>query len=218
MFPARTQASKDTPREERRRVPSYDESIQGHPNKKEGKERKEKREREREGKEKEETGVPSYEQTSRDTPGRGVNLSIAFRNTPTGEGGKDGVGGERGTKLSAGSNEPQKYFDRCGHLVPCQRGWLLGPLRSRKGISQLGTQDVRQKSEFSRPGPPTLAASCSGPGRRDRTNPRCTSPREALCGLIPGWHEAIIELRTDVNAVPHASLRTPNPEKAGGGA
>ena len=31
--------------QEKRRVPSYDESIQGHPNKKEGKERKEKRER-----------------------------------------------------------------------------------------------------------------------------------------------------------------------------
>ena len=45
MFPATTQASKDAPKEERRRVPSYDESIQGHPNKKEGKERKEKRER-----------------------------------------------------------------------------------------------------------------------------------------------------------------------------
>ena len=48
MFPATTQASKDAPKEERRRVPSYDESIQGHPNK-EGKEGGE-----REGKEKEE--------------------------------------------------------------------------------------------------------------------------------------------------------------------
>ena len=38
VFPATTQASKDTPKEERRRVPSYDES-------KEGKKRKEKRER-----------------------------------------------------------------------------------------------------------------------------------------------------------------------------
>ena len=45
VFPATTQASKDTPKEERRRVTSYDESIQGHPNKKEVKERKEKRER-----------------------------------------------------------------------------------------------------------------------------------------------------------------------------
>ena len=50
-------------------VPSYDESIHGHPNKKEGKERKEKRERE--GKERKRTvGVPSHEQASRDTPGR----------------------------------------------------------------------------------------------------------------------------------------------------
>ena len=35
MFPATTQASRDTPKEERKRVPSYDESIQGHPRKRE---------------------------------------------------------------------------------------------------------------------------------------------------------------------------------------
>ena len=52
VFPATTQASKDAPR--KKRVPSYDESIQGHPSKKEGegkdreKERKRERERERE--------------------------------------------------------------------------------------------------------------------------------------------------------------------------
>ena len=57
MFPATAQASKDTPREEKRRVPSYDESIQGHPSKKVGEERKEKkrdRERERESERKRE--------------------------------------------------------------------------------------------------------------------------------------------------------------------
>ena len=37
---------------------------------------------EREGKKGEGTGVPSYEQASRDTPGGGGNLSAAFRNTP----------------------------------------------------------------------------------------------------------------------------------------
>ena len=71
MFPATTQASKDTPKEERRRVPSYDKSIQGHPRRKEGEERKERKKergRERERREKEKAGVPSYEQSSRDTP------------------------------------------------------------------------------------------------------------------------------------------------------
>ena len=70
MFPATTQASRDTPKEGRKRVPSYDESIQGHPRKREkrGKrERKKEREREREGEERKE-GVPSDEQSSRDTP------------------------------------------------------------------------------------------------------------------------------------------------------
>ena len=71
MFPATTHASKDTPKEERRRVPSNDKSIQGHPRRKEGGEEREKerkREGERERREREKTGVPSYEQSSRDTP------------------------------------------------------------------------------------------------------------------------------------------------------
>ena len=72
MFPATTQASRDTPKEERTRVPSYDESIQGHPRKREKRGKREGkkergREREREGEERKE-GVPSYEQSSRDTP------------------------------------------------------------------------------------------------------------------------------------------------------
>ena len=48
MFPATTHASKDTPKKERRRVPSYDKSIQGHPRRKEGEERKERKQREEE--------------------------------------------------------------------------------------------------------------------------------------------------------------------------
>ena len=76
MFPATTHASKDTPKEERRRVPSYDKSIQGgrkvkrgkKERKKEGrKERKKERER-RERRKKKKADVPSYEQSSRDTP------------------------------------------------------------------------------------------------------------------------------------------------------
>ena len=69
VFPATTRASKDTPKEERRRVPSYDKSIQGHPRRKEGGEGKEK-ERKREGeKGRGEKGRCSqHEESSRDTP------------------------------------------------------------------------------------------------------------------------------------------------------
>ena len=53
-------------------------------------------------------------------------------------------------------------------------------------MSQLGNQKVRQKSEFSRPRPPTLAASCSGPGRRDEDKPpfdgRPSKPVRAKAG------------------------------------
>ena len=51
---------------------------------------------------------------------RGVILSIPFRKTPGSKERKGEGRGRRGAKLSTGSNEPQKYFDRCGHL-----GWLL---------------------------------------------------------------------------------------------
>ena len=49
--------------------------------------REREREREREGKEKRKkkrmkTSVPSYAQASRDTPRRGVYLSVTFRNAP----------------------------------------------------------------------------------------------------------------------------------------
>ena len=73
------------PRTHLRRDPSYDESIQGHPRKKEGEERKEReKEREREGEKRKEKGRCSQLRTSVQghTSERGVNLSITFRNTP----------------------------------------------------------------------------------------------------------------------------------------
>ena len=121
VFPATTQASKDTP--EDRRVPSYDESIQGHPNKKEGKEGKEKREREREEEDRFSQLRTSVQGHTRE---KGVNLSITFRNTPTSERGREGWGeeGEEGG-LSPRSLRPRTAcpraatFDRCGHVKAC---------------------------------------------------------------------------------------------------
>ena len=93
MFPATTQASKNTPKEERRRVPSYDESIQGHPIKKEGRERKGRR-KEKE-KRRKRTGVPSYAQASRDTPMREREYYIQ---EVTKRGREEGRGGGRGLR------------------------------------------------------------------------------------------------------------------------
>ena len=87
MFPATAQASKDTPREEEKGF-SYDESIQGHP-KEEGRGKKERGRRPK-------TGVPSYAQASRDTPKRGVYLSVTFRNTPKKKERRRGGEGEEG--------------------------------------------------------------------------------------------------------------------------
>ena len=64
MFPATTHASKDTPKEERRRFPAMTKGGR----KEREKERKKERGRERERREKKRQVFPSYEQASRDTP------------------------------------------------------------------------------------------------------------------------------------------------------
>ena len=110
------------------------------------KERKKERGRERERREKrKKAGVPSYEQASRDTPKkeRG-DPECCIQENPRKQRKKGEGTGEKGAKVPTGSNEPQKYFDRCGHLVPCRSGWLLRPLRSRKGVGQLGIPKMRQ--------------------------------------------------------------------------
>ena len=98
MFPATTQASKDTPKEERKRVPSYDESIQGHPRKrvKRGK-REGKKERGRERERRERKVFPA----TNNRPGthqrkRGEILSIPFRKTPESKERKGKGRGRRG--------------------------------------------------------------------------------------------------------------------------
>ena len=67
-----------------------------------------------------------------------MNLSITSRNTTTGEEGREGGGGRKGIKIPAGSNEPQKSFGRSDHVEALSQ---LGPLRSHKGMSQLGIQE-----------------------------------------------------------------------------
>ena len=129
VFPATTHASKDTPKEERRRFPAMTKAsrdTQGGRKERE-KERKKERGRERERREKRKRQV--FPATNK-RPGthqrkRGVILSVAFRKTPGSKERKGEGKGEKGAKVTTGSNEPQKYFDRCGHLVPCRSGWLL---------------------------------------------------------------------------------------------
>ena len=171
------------------RAPSYDESIQGRPRKrvKRGKrERKKERERERKGEERKE-GVPSYEQSSRDTPEkeRG-DPEYYIQENPRKQREKGGGQGEKGAKFSTGSNEPRKCYGRSDHVEALSQ---LGPLRSRRGMSQLGIPNMRQKSSYVRPRPPSPAVGTYvSKARETATNPRSTGPREALCGLIPDSH------------------------------
>ena len=98
MFPATTQASRDTPKEERKRVPSYDESIQGHPRKREKRGKREgKKERGRERERRERKVFPA----TNNRPGthqrkRGEILSIPFRKTPESKERKGKGRGRRG--------------------------------------------------------------------------------------------------------------------------
>ena len=115
------------------------------------KERERRKERKREGekgrgekKEKRQVFPATNKRPGTHQRKRGVILSVAFRKTPGSKERKGEGKGEKGAKVPTGSNEPQKYFDRCGHLVPCRSGWLLRPLRSRKGMSQLGIPKMRQ--------------------------------------------------------------------------
>ena len=86
-------------------------------------------------------------------------------------------------KVATGSNEPQKYFGRSDHVEALSQ---LGPLRSRKGMSQLGIPKMRQTSHFLWRKP---SAVCSGHlhlrAGGITTNPRSTGPREALYGTKP---------------------------------
>ena len=66
---------------------------------------------------------------------KGEILSIPFRKAPESKERKGERRGRRGAKFATGSNEPQKYFGRSDHVEALSQ---LGPLRSRKGVSQLG--------------------------------------------------------------------------------
>ena len=90
--------------------------------------------------------------------------------------------------VATGSNEPQKYSGRSDHVEALSQ---LGPLRSRTGMSQLGLPKMRQTSHFLWRKPSAVRSGHLHLRAGEiTTNPRSTGPREALCGLIPGWHEA----------------------------
>ena len=136
----------------------------------EGEERKERRkERERERKGEERKVFPATNNRPGTHPRkRGVILSTVLHSgkpqKTIKERGREG--GEGGAKCSTGSNEPQKYFGRSDHVEALSQ---LGPLRSRKGMSQLGIPKMRQNSSYVRPRPPSpaLGIYITSPGRGD---------------------------------------------------
>ena len=77
-------------------------------------------------------------------------------------------------------------------------------------MSQLGIPKMRQTFEFLWHEPATVRSGhLPSQSRGTWTDTRSTGPREALYGLIPGWHEAkhtFMDMRTDSTAVPHAGL------------
>ena len=83
-------------------------------------------------------------------------------------------------------------------------------------MGQLGIQKVRQKSECSRPRPPTLAATYSGPGAGTRTNTRSTGPQGALLGLTldSHWERHTYDFVYWLHSGATRRPKKPNPEKS----
>ena len=127
-------------------VPSYGTSVKGHTKRKrEGfpamtKASRDTQKKKEEGRGREEKDrkqvFPATRKRPRTHQGE-VYLSVTFRNTPKKEERRRGGVGRKGTKVATGSNEPQKYFGRSDHVEALSQ---LRPLRSRKGMSQLGIQ------------------------------------------------------------------------------
>ena len=109
-----------THQDKRRRVPSYDESIQGHPSKKE-RERESERQRKRKRKRRREKGtdVPSYE-----TSVQGHTKLKSF----------DCPGHHLCHAKMAG------YFDRCGHVLACSRAACLNLIVRQILANNFGTR------------------------------------------------------------------------------
>ena len=134
-------------KEKKRRVPSYDESIQGHPKKKEeGERKKKKREREKEKEREREGGREGGRERERER----------VREIKEGKEKREKCASVQGhtkkrdipecyiqeypNKAKREEGEGRGLRSRQTPRTPCQNGWLLGPLRSRKGMSQLGMQ------------------------------------------------------------------------------
>ena len=77
-------------------------------------------------------------------------------------------------------------FDRYGHLAPCQNGWLLRPLRSRKGISQLGIPKMRQNLNSLGLGHLRPLWALTSPGRGDNDVPPFNGPTGGTLRAHPG--------------------------------
>ena len=120
------------------------------------------------------------------------------------ERGREGGGG---AKCSTGSNEPQKYFGRSDHVEALSQ---LRPLRSRKGMSQLGIPKMRRTSQFLRHKPSTVRCGhLRSQSRGTWTYTRSTGPRgrhSAGSSRVGTKPNTLMDMRTDLIAVPHAGL------------
>ena len=131
---------------------------------------------------------------------KGVILSIPFRKTPKS---KERQGEGRGR---AGLSSRQVPMNLEQALVAATHVRLARGLPPLTAVVTLKAW-ARQTSHFLWHKP--SAVRCGHLHLRAgemSTNPRSTGPREALCGLIPGRPNTLMDMRTDLIAVPHAGL------------
>ena len=97
---------------------------------------------------------------------------------------------------------------------PKKPRWVKGklhclPLWSHKGMSQLGAQSMRQVQNAFGLGHLRSLRATLVPGAGTKTNTRLTGPQGPLCGVTLDSHyrrDALMIMRTDLTAVPHAGL------------
>ena len=116
-------------------------------------------------------------------------------------------------KSPTGSNEPQKCFGRSDHVEALSQ---LGPLRSRKGMSQLGIPKMRQTSHFLRHKP--SAVRCGTATFQSRGNMRQTpvqrvhgrhSAGSSRAGTRP---DTLMDMRTELDGGATRRPRVPFPK------
>ena len=117
---------------------------------------------------------------------------------------------ERGRERERREKRKRQVFGPLRPRTPCQNGWLLGPLRSRRGMSQLGIPKMRQTSHFLWRKPSAVRSGhlhLQSKGDNDVPPFNGSHGRHSAGSSRVGTRPNTLRIGcTELKAVPHASL------------